>query len=669
MSTEPVSEPRQPAPSVTCRVCGTVVPLGAFCGFCGAHLSRQRGNGPDWLRVQTYAAAPGEHLLRMSAISSLFPHLPHRSRTAFRAGLAALVVALVVVALLRWQAALIALSALGFPLLFQTYLRESDVYDDLPVRALLLTAVTGAGLGVGWALLTGPIVARSYTIGPNLGLVAQQVLRDGLAIPVGGAVLMLVPAVLVRALRPPTRESLDGYLIGSWGAIAYTAAATLTRLAPQLATGETARTRPVGGLLVEAGIQGVAMPLTAAAAGGLVGAALWYTRRANPPHRGVSWAALVPALAIVLGVYAWMGLVDVTRLPQGMKLAVHLLIVAVAILALRIVLHTALLHETYTLMRGEPLLCAECHHVVPDMAFCPNCGGATQASSRSSRDARRVSPPIPTETAPESAPTAAPPTPAWAGYAVPAPSYLGAPVRHTSHTRLFVILGAGLAVVASVVVLVSWLITPPPPPPYKCPPFCGGPPIGPPGPAPSPVSEPAPTGLPAPTPPMPGPPVQAYPHFTPDNGGFSVAYPEGAQPAKNGKGIVLRLADGKSGAVLLGVPAGNRTPRQIAQSVIQQVYPDAEIAYQIPNAMVGYQSGYGEIDDVYPQNPFGTSTHVRALVMVAVKDGLALIAAADGPYVEFTQDIISHPSGANLAIADAIGYFVNSFSWSQEPPG
>ncbi|HZE15595.1 MAG TPA: zinc ribbon domain-containing protein, partial [Mycobacterium sp.] len=76
---------------------------------------------------------------------------------------------LVIVALLRWQAPLIALSALGFPLLFQIYLQESDVYDDLPVRALLLTAVTGAGLGVGWALLTGPIVARSYTVGAGLG--------------------------------------------------------------------------------------------------------------------------------------------------------------------------------------------------------------------------------------------------------------------------------------------------------------------------------------------------------------------------------------------------------------------------------------------------------------------------------------------------------------------
>ena len=32
----------------------------------------------------SYAAAPGEHVLRLSIVSSLFPHLPHRSRAPFR---------------------------------------------------------------------------------------------------------------------------------------------------------------------------------------------------------------------------------------------------------------------------------------------------------------------------------------------------------------------------------------------------------------------------------------------------------------------------------------------------------------------------------------------------------------------------------------------------------
>jgi hypothetical protein len=378
--------------TVTCRVCETDVPAATFCGFCGAFLTSQRGNGPDWLRVRAYGAADGENVLRLSMVSSLFPHLPHRSRATFRWGLAALVVVLVVFALLRWTAPLVAVSALGFPLLFLVYIEESDVYgdDDLPLRTMLLTAVLGAALGVGWALLTGPVVATSYSaIG---GLSSERILVDGLAIPVGGAVLMLVPAVVVRLSRPKNLESLDGFLIGALGAVAFTAAATVVRLAPQLATGLVDRVRPVDVFLVEAGIQGIALPLTAAAIGGIFGAALWYTWQGEPrpQQRKRLVAAVFPAVLIALAVYAALGLIDIARLRQEFQLVLHLLVAAVAVLVLRIGLHMALLKETREEMDGEPVLCAECQHTVPDMAFCPNCGVATRASSRSSRTSRRL---------------------------------------------------------------------------------------------------------------------------------------------------------------------------------------------------------------------------------------------------------------------------------------
>jgi len=70
--------------------------------------------------------------------------------------------------------------------------------------------------------------------------------------------------------------------------------------------------------------------------------------------------------------------------------SVHLLIAAGAVVALRVAIHLALLNETREEMRGEPIVCAECHHVVPDTAFCPNCGVSMRASSRTSRQARRV---------------------------------------------------------------------------------------------------------------------------------------------------------------------------------------------------------------------------------------------------------------------------------------
>jgi hypothetical protein len=401
MSTEPAPDGWEAMATMPCPVCGKTVPRGAFCGLCGAHLIRQHGDGPDWLRISAYGAAPGEHLLRLSLVSSVFPHLPHSSRRAFHVGLAAVILALVVFALLRWQPPLIAISALGLPLLFLIYLHESCVFDDLPVRTLLTTAVLGVGLGVGWALLTGTVVTRTYDLALGAGRTEGRV-WERLAIPLGGAVLMLVPVVLVRMSCPAIRNSLDGFVIGSLGAISFTAAATLTRLAPQLATGLVARDRPVGGLLVEAGIRGVAMPLTAAAAGGMVGAALWFRRRMDMPLRlrGHASAALLPGF-VVLIVYAGLGLIDVAQLPQGVQLGLYMVITVLALLALRVVLHMALLREEHAPGSGAPLLCPNCDHVVPDMAFCPNCGVAANASSRSSRNVRRLARPVHTDTKPE----------------------------------------------------------------------------------------------------------------------------------------------------------------------------------------------------------------------------------------------------------------------------
>ena len=131
-----------------------------------------------------------------------------------------------------------------------------------PFGRWCLTSVLGIVLGVGWVMLTGAVVARSYGVGLGAAVVGMRMLRDGIGVPLGGVILMLMPAAIVRALRPPTRESLDGFMIGVLGALAFAAAATLTRLAPQFGTGVVSK-RPMESLLVEAGIRGVAVPLVA----------------------------------------------------------------------------------------------------------------------------------------------------------------------------------------------------------------------------------------------------------------------------------------------------------------------------------------------------------------------------------------------------------------------
>jgi hypothetical protein len=392
MSTDSDTDDLDPG-MVECRVCKVPVPEGEYCGLCGLPLKDHgKANGPDWLRVKAYSASPGENLLKPNIVSTLFPHLSPSSRMPFLLGLGVLLAALIAATLFRLPAGIITVAALGLPLLFLIYLQESDVYDDVPTGTLVATAGLGIGLGVGWVLLTGAMIAQEYDVGLGVGIAGSRVLRDGLGIPIGGLVLMLAPALLVRLVRPGQRESLDGFAIGALGALMFTAAAQMTRLAPQFSGGMIARGRPMSGLIVEAGIRGVAVPLTAAAVGGLIGTALWFVQPESKKHQHRSYVrvALTGFALIVMTMYGLLGLVDVARMPQILQLALHLAVSAAALLALRVGLHLALLHENHDeILSDQPLLCTYCGHVVPDMAFCVACGAATRASSRSSRQSRR----------------------------------------------------------------------------------------------------------------------------------------------------------------------------------------------------------------------------------------------------------------------------------------
>ena len=274
---------------------------------------------------------------------------------------------------LRLPGALVTVAALGLPLLFVIYRHQSGVYRDIPRSSLVITVALGIAIGVGWVLLTGDLVIRETGAPFDAGIAGNRVLRDGLGVAEGGALLMMIPAVVVRLIRPGARESLNGFVIGVLSALSFTAAATFTRLAPQFAAATVAKNRPVEWLVVEAAIRGVTIPLTAACAGGLLGAALWFRRSTGPTglRRSLANVALVIFGVAVLGVYAIVGITDVAGLSQETMLAWHIAMALVALLALRIGLQLALLHEEPDPIRGVPQLCLHCRNVVPEMAFCP----------------------------------------------------------------------------------------------------------------------------------------------------------------------------------------------------------------------------------------------------------------------------------------------------------
>lgn len=637
------SDVRDEAPVTYCRVCQIEVPAGEFCGLCGVRHEPGRHDGPDWLRGSAYSAASNEKLWTPALTSSLFPQLSTGARGSFRLVVIGWLAAVVLFGLLRMPATLIAVATLGLPLLFVLSLWEADAHQDLPRRTLAVTALLGIGLGVGWALLTGVVVARSYGVPLQSGIAVTRVLRMGIGIPVAGALLTLVPAVVIRLLRPSSRESLDGFMIGALGALSFTAAGTLTRLTSQLSTGLVNRERPVFGMLVEATIRGVAVPVCAMAVGGLIGTALWFTR---PPskadqHTGVVRLLLAGAGLGVLVIYVSLGLIDVRAVPQWIQLGCYLAVAALAVLLLRIGLQLALLHEAQEEAHtDQPILCPECGMVVPDMPFCSACGAATRSSPRSSRNARRDARPSRDPEACAAAPTVLP------GYGLAPGDYAVQPLSHTPFRKLLLRWLLAIAVVAAALGGLTVLRTKPSAL-YSCPPNCGSPPTG--------------------------KPVATNPRFAAANAAFSVSYPaEGAayKVTRQDNGVTAELLIGDGGMLqLFSEPAGGRSPRDIAQALVRKKFPDTRTAYVIPNAMVGYQPGYGEVVDCWPQGANSSYARMRVMVMVAVKDDLALVAGAVGPYHEFGPDFgPGPPSGANLEIAEDMGKYVNSFSWRGDPP-
>lgn len=232
------------------------------------------------------------------------------------------------------------------------------------------------------------------------------------------------------------------------------------------------------------------------------------------------------------------------------------------------------------------------------------------------------------------------------GYSLHSGTYTVEAAPKTSHRNLVVVWVACIALVAAGLVALSGALEKPSAR-FVCPPECGTPPMG--------------------------QPVEINPRFTAADGSFSVSYPvEGAayKVTKGADSVEADLQVGDGGTMrLFSVPAAGRTPKDIANQLVRQTFPDTKTAYEIPNTMVGYQHGYGLAADCWPQGATASYSRMRVVVMVAVKNDLALVAGAVGPYHEFGPDFGSgKPSAIGLQLALDMGKYVNSFSWRGDPP-
>jgi hypothetical protein len=385
--------------TIECPHCAVIVPDAHYCGACGANLVHQDFRASQ--RLHAYTAFPDEPVLRLSAVTSLFPQLSTRAKAPFRLGLSVVLVLILAFALAGAAAPLIALCAVGIPLLFLLYIWEVDPYEGSFILPTVVCLAVGAGLGVGWALIGRTYVDQAVLPVFGTGLTGPHALAAGILVPGIGQLLMCVPMVLVWAWQRPPRESLDGFAAGASGALGFTMAATIALMSPWFSDGQLVH-QPFSQNLAQAVLHGISFPLVSAMTTGLVGAAFWATSGGRSTAARGHWlTSTALALGVALAVQIGLGFADISALPSAVLVLVHLAAIAASILLVRIGIHHVLLHEAGGVRTGPPTVCTHCSHLVPTMLFCPQCGVAERAQGRAHRPRPApVSDPTPDDPAP-----------------------------------------------------------------------------------------------------------------------------------------------------------------------------------------------------------------------------------------------------------------------------
>jgi RsiW-degrading membrane proteinase PrsW (M82 family) len=341
-------------PVVTCQHCGAEVPDGEYCTRCGAHRTR------GVRRLHDFVARPGEHVATPSVLTTLLPRLEHSRVHLFRWGLLAGVAAVALLAATGLVIVAIWVAALVVPALYILYLREVEIFTREPLLVLLGTVVAGAALGVA-------VTAAADSLGSGLGPGGVILLTCGVAV----VAELLKPAAPLLLLRRRFPHTLDGLVLGVAAGAGYALAQTLVNLVGGLG-GVSLRTDPANWVftLFSAALL---IPLLHGSCTGLVAASLWRPRGGR--DAALRAAGLPLAVIADVGFTAGSEVLDDAGLSPLFVLLWQALVVAAVLIAIRLLIHAAVLDEA-TEHGLREVVCHHCGRRVEAAGFCPQCGAA-----------------------------------------------------------------------------------------------------------------------------------------------------------------------------------------------------------------------------------------------------------------------------------------------------
>jgi hypothetical protein len=338
-----------------------------YCSVCGEPLEERRGH--------RFAADPRESTRAVRLATTIFPRLPSSDQDAFRVALVVGVIVVVAIAAAGYLAVALVASALLVPLLLTVYLYSADVYEDEPIRVVLVTLAWGAAAGIVYGILLRELFPAR--VGPPDDALLETLARVVVLPAAAVGLIVIGPLVLLR--YPKFNDVLDGATFGAVSGATFVGAQVLAQASDLLSAG----LQPGGDTwswVLRILEHGVALPLIAAGAAAGACGAFWLRYRSPVRDRArLRWLG-VPAIALVLACLLLIGanaalvlLRDFARLLALVALAI------VAIAWLRQLIDVGLRQEAVEAATSEPQECQDCHRQTPAGSFCVECGVALRA--------------------------------------------------------------------------------------------------------------------------------------------------------------------------------------------------------------------------------------------------------------------------------------------------